>query len=466
MPDNDYVQIETVKQINPDIVKNSVVDFPKPKERGGFGKYVLYIANTADDITSWSTTPANRDKQLRDFWPTEPMVASAIYAATSRISAFEWEIVATDPNGPRPKNTIRAVTRMLANAEYGNGWFELLFKTLIDIYTQDNGAFWQLIRTEDRPDSPVINITHLDSARCERTGNQELPVLYRDRNGRETYMKWYQVLLLEEMPSPIEEAYGVQYCALTRCLRAAQILRDIEIYKREKVSGNFSRAVHLVSGVNQNELDDAMIVGKNQSLNMGLLRYSNPIVIAGLDPTSGVDVKTINLASLPDAFDEDSTMKWYIAQLALTFGVDYQEFAPLPGGNLGSSQQSDILHMKTQGKGPALMMKMIEHMLNNNGILPRNVKFQFMEHDLQAETAKADASFTRGKDRVLRVKSGELDLQAARELAVLSGDLPEHMVEAIESRGVAAPQAGNLQTKPDEFSADQVVGGMESDNVR
>ena len=463
MPDEHQLTLwqEEKKQYDPDIVNASVVDFPKPKERSGVNRYIMTIASMADDITPWSITPFSRDRQLKRFWSTEPMMASAVYASTARVSSFQWELVPADPTSRKPKNTINAVTNMLMRSDYGRGWISLITKTLEDIYTQDNGGFWLLIRAEDRPDSPVLNIAPLDSSKCERTGNFKVPVVYTDRWGKEHWLNWYQVLTLEEFPSSDEEAYGVQICAVSRALRAAQILRDIEIYKHEKVSGQFSRAIHLVSGVTQGEIDDASVISREQSLNLGAVRYSQPIIIPGIDPTAGIDVKTIDLATLPDSFDEDSTMKWYVAQLAMAFGVDYQELAPLPGGNLGSSQQSQILHMKTQGKGPALIMGIIENAINNNSILPKTVKFQFKMQDLQAEQNKAEIGFLRAKDRVLRVKSGELDLQSARELAVLSGDLPEYMADEITARVGNTPP---VQTNQNELGVDQITSGMDSQN--
>ena len=193
---------------------------------------------------------------------------------------------------------------------------------------------------------------------CFRTGDPAAPVIYTDRMGGQHVLKWYQVIALSEMPAADEEAYGTQICAVSRVLRAAQILRSIAIYKYEKVSGQFVRTVHFLSGVTEGEIEDGMAWAREQSMNSGARRYSQPVIIPGIDPSNPLSHVQIDLASLPDAFDEDSTFKWYIAQLALGFGVDYQELAPLPGGNLGSSQQSQILHMKTQGKGPALVMSL------------------------------------------------------------------------------------------------------------
>ena len=179
MPDNYQLKLfeEEQKTYNPQIINNSVVDFPKPMERSGVNRYILTVASMADEMSPWSVIPHSRDRQLRRFWSTEPMMASAVYASTARVSSFEWEIVAADPTARKPKNTIGAVTTMLQNSDFGHGWVNLITKTLEDIYTQDNGSFWQLIRAENRPDSPVLNIVHLDAQKCERTGNFKYPVV-------------------------------------------------------------------------------------------------------------------------------------------------------------------------------------------------------------------------------------------------------------------------------------------------
>jgi hypothetical protein len=333
------------------------------------------------------------------------------------------------------------------------------------LFSQDNGAFVELIRAKDRPDSPVLAIGHLDSSKCERTGNPMMPVVYTDRLGKRHPMKWYQIKPLTELPMPVEEGYGIQLCSVSRCLLAAQILRDIHVYKREKVSGNFTRAIHFASGVNRREIQDALSLHKEETRNLGLYRYSQPLIVSGIDPSHPVKVETINLASLPDAFDEESSMKWYVAQLALAFGVDYQEFAPLPGGNLGSASQAEIQHMKARGKGPALVMAVIENLMNNSGILPKTVKFKYKEHDLQAESKKAESAFTRAKERSMRLNSFELDPIAALDLAVQAGDIPDYVAQAVKQRGLAE-QMYMLKLRKPQVSANQTLGGIQSQEDR
>lgn len=333
---------------------------------------------------------------------------------------------------------------------------------LVSHNTQDNGAFWEIIRVDNNnPTSPVINFAHLDSGRCWRTGDPEYPVIYRDFYGREHAMPWWRVETLEEFPSPIEEMYGMQYSAVTRALLAAQILRDISIYKKEKVGGNFTRAIDIIGGVSKSNIDDAVLLAEEQNLNRGLYRFSQPVIIPGVDPTHPLSHVHIDLATLPDSFNEDTTFKWYIAQLALAFGVDYQEFAPLMSGNLGSSGQSEILHLKTRGKGPALIMTMLEDKINSH--LPYNVRFEFKEQDIRSDRERAEARFIRAKERALLVRSGEIDAIAARQLAVESGDIPEWMIPEIESRLSSQPTE---QPSEITFGTDQIVGGIDSHTER
>lgn len=456
-----FADADTKKEIELAVLRQTVVDSPDVRERRSpTGPIVFNIAEQADEFIPWGYNVKGRDQQLRGFWHTEPILASAVYSMTGHMAVLEWEIVGTDPSKPRPVRTINAVKAMLKSADRGWGWQRFVVKLMTDIYTQDNGGFIEIIRSRNRPDSPVLGIAHLDSMRCQRTGDPEVPVIYTDRYGREHKMNYWNIQTIEDMPSPVESMYGVQYSAVTRALRSAQIIRDIALYKKEKVSGSFARAIHLISGVTRQNIEDALALANEQVLNQNLTRYRQPVVIPTIDPTAVLNHVKLELASLPDGFDENTTLQWYVAQLAIAFGVDYQEFAPLPGGALGSSQQSEILHLKSRGKGPAMMISNIEHLMNDNGILPANVMLQFKQEDARADSERANARFLRGKDRALRVSSGELDIQGSRQLAIEDGDLSLAVSDEMEKRPLPQIPQGN----GDPLTSRQVNGGTSSQN--
>ena len=449
----DIKLVDVEKQFSEELVQRSVVTPPSDKENARpIAPFLTILSSVADSITPWGTNVRARDKELREFVVSEPVIASALYSTSVRNASFEWEVVPANPEGPDPKNTRLAVTRMLQNSNRGQGWKPFMLKSCNDLYGQDNALFWELIRAKDSPDSPVLNIAHLDSGQCWRTGSPEVPVVYQDRYGKLHYMKWYQVIVIEEFPSSIESMLGVQLCAVSRALKASQILRDIEIYKHEKVSGRWAKSIDFIGGVSRTELEDAYKEATAFLDNRGLQRYGHHIIIPGIDPTNPISHETIDLASLPDNFNFDEEMKWYIAILAMAFGVDYQEFAPLPSGALGSGQQSEILHMKTRGKGPAMIMGLFESILNNNSILPKTVKFQFKVHDAAQEESQANARFLRGKDRSLRIQSGELDEIAARQIAIKDGDLPDYLADEMDERGVET-DGMNIPEQPDQTGA-------------
>jgi len=211
----------------------SVVDIPGASAGLPATSALLwFVASVADDIPAWGTAPKARDAKLRDFIGKESLFASALGVIAARNSGFRWKLQG-------PSRTVAAAKDILDNAEQGRGFEHLVRKVTVDLSTQDNGAFTEIIRESNRPDSAVVGLAHLDAGQCIRTGDPKIPVLYTDpRTGIEHKLKWYQVITWEEMPSPIAVMNNVQYSAVTRVLRAAQILRDIAVYRNEKVPCN------------------------------------------------------------------------------------------------------------------------------------------------------------------------------------------------------------------------------------
>lgn len=445
------------EQFPKEALAESVQVQPKPDQsalwQGGIADYLtIGIASVADQITPWGRNVKARDRQLREFWPTESFLAGALVNVSFRNTAFDWEVQG-------PSNAIcQAVTEMLRAALSGDsfGWVNFMNKTSEDLYSQDNGAFIEIIRDPGMdatskfqgPMAPVIGIGTIDSGQCARTGNAEYPVIYTDRQGVEHKLAWYQVIPMSDYPSSIERMNGVGYCAVTRALRLAQIMKSIAVFKDEKVGGRHFKAIHLVGGVSRVELEDAKKRANEGADNRGLVRYMDPVVLASLDPEKPVSVATLDFASLPDGFNYDQEMQWYIAGLALDFGVDYQEFAPLPGGNIGSSAQSVILHKKSSGKGPRVFMRTLIEAFKNYGVVPRGYDIIFNDRNEQEEMEKQEIRTKATEEAVMAVRSGILTPQAARDDLVRRGIYTKETINGI------ADNYGNDIVKPK-----QNVGG-------
>ena len=422
------------KDLDLDAIRRSVQTTPQSLYEQPRNSFVLQLASAADEIMPWGRNVIFRDRQLRQFWPTEPTLAGAVTSTAATRAAYSFTL-------DGPPRTVNAAMDMLQNADFGKGLVSLLLKTGIDLLSQDNGAFTEIIREANRPDSAVVGLAHLDAGQCIRTGDPKIPVLYTDpRTGIEHKLKWYQVITWEEMPSPIAVMNNVQYSAVTRVLRAAQILRDIAVYRNEKVAGRRSKAIHFVGGAKRTEIEDARKRLGEEADNQGFVRYIEPIIIAGLDPNSPVSVATLDLASLPDGFDMDKEMQWYITQLALGFGGDYLDLAPLPGKGLGSAKESDTLSRKSRGKGPAIWMKLVAHKFNYCGVLPSTVEWRFDDDDLTVDKEKAEIAKTEAETRKIDIESGVLTPQVARQIMSDEGKLDEGYLTMLGEADATANQ--------------------------
>lgn len=382
---------------------------------------LLFMAQQADDVMPWGVNVKGRDRMLREFIPQESMFASALGIVAARNAAFSWKL-----EGP-PRKTSK-MQRVIESANAGKGWAHFIASLTVDLSSQDNGAFFEIIRVEDSEEAEVVGIASMDAARCYPTGIPETPVVYQDRLGAYHWMKWYQVVQLMEMPSGYESPPGLQYCTLTRVLRAVRIIRDVDIYTSEKIGGRNARAVTLVKGVTPEEITKAWARAQFQNDAAGLLRFSQPVMVGSVSPTADIGFETLDLAGLPDGFIAKDEKEMYTVILAMGFMTDYQEFAPLPGGGLGTSAQSQVLDKKSQAKGPGLFMKLIATAMNW-AVLPADVEFSWDEQNADADKAVADINQVKATTYKVYLDGGVLNPEAVRQLMYDDGELPKEILD-------------------------------------
>ncbi len=296
-----------------------------------------------------------------------------------------------------------------------------------------DGQDFQLL---DVPEDLPVGLAHLDAQRCERTGDDNFPVVYFDVRGVGHRLSYWQVILLEDFPSPREEMHSVGWSAVSRALRSAQILRDIATYRREKISGRFIRAIHLTNA-DADAIQDQIEQSQADASNRSLLRYIQPLVVSTLDPGVTPAVVTLDLASMPDGFDEESAFRHYIGTLALALGVDYGFLAPLPGGGLGTATQTETMDRQSRGKSSRLFMQLLTHRFNYGGVLPESVTLEFKQADPAEEAARDTGKSTRAATRAARIASGEITAQVARQIAQDEGDLDQQYLTMMQEADVS-----------------------------
>lgn len=414
------------KEVSQALLDASVKESPQQKSNypsNVFESSLLwFVASNADGFEPWGQRTKVRDFQLRNFITSESTFTSALGIVVARNAAYDWKIEG-------PPRTSAAMHRVLEDSDQGRGWTSLMSKLSIDAYTQDNGAFAEIARHDNSSaDSPVVALNHLDASRCWHTGDPLRPVIYMDIRGAYHLLDWWSVAVISEMPAPIDIRPGIQFCALTRLLLAAQVIKNVNIYMREKTGGRNTRAIHLIQGVTTDQITDALSKLQASADAQGLIHYMNPLMVGTIDPEAKVDYKTLELATLPESWDEQKIFDIYINQIAMAFLTDRQEFAPLSGGNLGTSAQSQVLHDKSRGKGPGLWMKITAHLMNRL-VMPKSCEFTYDLQDLDAEEKEATIKGARRTGRSVAIASGELLVGEARQEAVDDGDLDQELFE-------------------------------------
>src|SRR5262245_39874370 len=138
-----------VQQIEPNL--DSVVAQQPEGGALAIGDYVLSFATAADEFPPWGTAPATRDLKLREFWPTEPTLAGALGSTIAKYAGLGWSLMG-------PPRAVSHYEIMLHSSDRGKGWMSFIIKLLFDVFTQDNGGFIEIIRTDDDERAPVVNL--------------------------------------------------------------------------------------------------------------------------------------------------------------------------------------------------------------------------------------------------------------------------------------------------------------------
>ncbi len=257
---------------------------------------------------------------------------------------------------------------------------------------------------------------------------------------------------VEETHNFVTAGMVVHNCTLTRVLRAAHTMQSIWIYNDEKASGRFNRALHFVSGIGEKQVQDALARATLANDDEGLRRYSPGVLVTAVNQNAEINVKTIEQASLPAGWDEEKAIKHYILALSMAFMTDYQEFAPLPGGGLGTGAQSEILDKKSRGKGPALFQSMMTRLMNHAGILPRGVEFAFNEPDPDAAKDDADLQHRKAETAEINIRSGVWTPQFARQVQLDDGSITEEQFQVLSADTGQSDQTATIVVQDDELS--------------
>lgn len=279
-PVGDYASMQ-LRDRDPKSVQAQATKAPFESYTPGGGpigeSLILTLAMQIDkEVPAWSIYPYQRDMVLRRLWKQEPTMAGAIYSMTSRIQALEYIVKREYGSSKRMQKVFES---LLTNSQFGKGFYELRQRIVLDLLTQDNGVFIEIVGAGN-PAGPLVGlptqINHLDSHLAWRTFDPDYPVLYVNPYDN-TYHKLHKtrVAFTSSMTQSDELARGIGFCAVSRALRNVQYLRDVGIYKHEKVSGRFNRAIGWGRGFTDKQFETALQGAESERKGRGFAMYKN-----------------------------------------------------------------------------------------------------------------------------------------------------------------------------------------------
>jgi hypothetical protein len=361
-----------------------------------------------------------RDYALRSTIQAEDMWAAAMFIAITKVQAAGFEV--ESEVGLRA----RLAHQLLNEVDFLRGNKRFMAKLARDYLLTDNGAFVEIIRASKAQGAKIIGLAHLDSLRCTRTGDDEVPVVYTDMLGKPHELRYYDVIDLVDMPDPSESWNGVGLCAASRAYRTICKMAAMEQYISESVSGRTPTKLSFIGGMPQRMIEDAMKSANAQADARGLTTYMGAVVQAALSDKA-LTLVEINLKEMPAGFNVEQERTDAYLKYADCIGVDPQELQPLTGRPLGTATQSMVLDDKQRGKGLVAFFGTFTEQLNLK-VLPDATTFHFLENDYRDQQAQAAVKQTRATTRAAQIASGEITAQQALQMAVDEGDVPKEFL--------------------------------------
>lgn len=355
------------------VVRQSVQDVPTAAENASPSFFSLPIFR-GPILPAWGTR--QRERVLRDYSRHEyNWLGQAAFAGlTKKWAAAPWEI-----SGQR---RVRYFQDVLRGADFGAGWTRFLEKVGYDFLRQDGGAYVEIIAPGNPlrpPTGPATGLAYLDSLHCVPTGDPEFPVIYFSRKGTKHLLHASRVRQLVDMPDGDQNNPGYGLCALSRAISI--VLQQIYMNRYTNISlDDKPKPGYIVArNINEPKRDAAFQRFAQEQSADEPPPYGRTVWFYSVDPAYEADLKWLAFSEAPEKFDYKQYTELHVNAWAAALGVDVQEIWQLQSGNLGSGQQSQVLHAKSQGRTYGAFLTNLERVLND--VLPESLTFEFKVRD-------------------------------------------------------------------------------------
>jgi hypothetical protein len=422
------------------ITKQSVQSRARGEIPGGFTGVLNYLAGGTYRIAPWWSP--QRDSDLDQFWKDCNHLAGTISMLTSKVVSIPIRVIPRDPSLKSHQKQAEELTISLnEESEFGQGLASTMSKWLQDWFCADNGPMLEIIGG-GKPDGPIkgpaLGIAHLDSMRCMRTGDPKFPILYYAPDGSRYKLYHSRVAFTADMPSARDEMLGVGFCSVSRTSAVAQNLLDLTTYKMEKMGSRPKRGILVGKGISVEAIVNALQIAEDQMDDRGLSIFAQLAILADLDPDAVVEI--LDLISLPDGFDEETTTRLAMFAISLGFNVPIRWI--WPAATSGATKADAMYqHIAGLGGGIGKVLKVFGTLLGGDprgpkhGIgkfLPPHLKLDIDFQDDEQDRMRAEIAGKRADVRSKDLESGVTDVRASRQQALEAGDINQAQFDRME----------------------------------
>lgn len=369
-----------------------------------------------------------RDDWLRASVKLESMWASAVAIAGTKVASRSYEVESSVP--------LRAARAqdLFLGADV-KGWVRFISKLTRDYLTTNNGAFVEIVRASGARGARITGINHLDSRRCRRTGDLEVPVVYMDLKGKEHELRWYEVIDFVDQPDPAADKLGMGMCAAHRAWKKICYMAAVERYIWEKASGAGATSIEIIGGVSRNTIKDGVDVAKEEKQQEGFMMYMGKLLVP-INTDTPITLVSIPLKDLPDGFDPEQERQEASIVYSNAIGLDTQDLRPLTGQALGTGAQSQVLDTKAEGRGLAAFVKDMTHQFGEM-VLDAETSMVFIERDYRDEKLKAEVSNARAQFVNTLIQALVITPEQGLQLLADHDEIPQEFVPVDQTSSVA-----------------------------
>jgi hypothetical protein len=357
-----------------------------------------------------------RDAQLTTLAMNNDYFTIALYNVIIKLVAIQPTLVQEGEDDP----VVELLQRHLSYI-----WSDVMIPALMDLFTTDNGMFIEILgskgnSTELEPVEiapgvfvPAFGLKHLSSHQCTRTDNKTYPVIYTDKEGKETKLHHSRIYTLTDMNFNFEGMNGVGFCAMSRVLQSITKNTAIQDLLIDMAYDGLVGDIVMVYPTTLEQIEEGFNKAniRMRNRNEKNVHRKKTVFISSTEEPQKVDV--IPVRRLPNDFSDMQELKNMMNILAAALSTDAREL--MPATTFGATKaDTEMAHTKSRVK---LVKWFLERMVVflNDRYLPQGIttKFDYLD-DLQ-EQIKMETRQIFAETVKTEIEIGVISRQTARE---------------------------------------------------